>query len=360
MKQNRGIQKISDRRFRVQIRRQGYATQSAYFSSQQEARTWRNEKLAAIQLDLESAKQSKAETTTLSSLIDEYITEFDIDPRGSSFRHLKWWKERLGRRRLTAIKPADVAEQLRMLAKADKRHGGSVVTIRKDQSPSPATINRYHAALSKVFNIAVNRWHYLESNPARKVERNAENNERNRWLHPDETSHLITSCRNSQWSGLIVLVQLALCTGARRGELMNLKWSDVLFEDSTAYAELTSTKNRESRTLVIVGDALDALRTWRSKRNSVTDLIFASPNHPWKPFANLDFHWKRALDEAGIDNFRFHDLRHTAASYLTQAGIPAITVAAILGHKTLQMTKRYSHLAVEHQRDAVMKVFGRH
>ena len=86
----------------------------------------------------------------------------------------------------------------------------------------------------------------------------------------------------------------------------------------------------------------------------------ASPNHPWKPFANLDFHWKRALDEAGIDNFRFHDLRHTAASYLTQAGIPAITVAAILGHKTLQMTKRYSHLAVEHQRDAVMKVFGRH
>jgi integrase len=111
---------------------------------------------------------------------------------------------------------------------------------------------------------------------------------------------------------------------------------------------------------VIVGDAFDELKEWRRGRNSVTDLIFASTSHPWKPFANLDFHWKAALDEAGIDNFRFHDLRHTAASYLTQAGIPAITVAAILGHKTLQMTKRYSHLAVEHQRDAVMKVFGRH
>ena len=93
-------------------------------------------------------------------------------------------------------------------------------------------------------------------------------------------------------------------------------------------------------------------------RNSVTGLVFPSPNHPWKMFGNLDFRWKVALDKAGIEDFRFHDLRHTSASYLTQAGIPAITVAAILGHKTLQMTKRYSHLAVEHQREAVRKVFG--
>ena len=70
--------------------------------------------------------------------------------------------------------------------------------------------------------------------------------------------------------------------------------------------------------------------------------------------------WKKALADARIEDFRFHDLRHTAASFLTQAGVPAITVAAILGHKTLQMTKRYSHLAIEHQRDAVIKVFGRH
>jgi integrase len=77
-----------------------------------------------------------------------------------------------------------------------------------------------------------------------------------------------------------------------------------------------------------------------------------------KPFNAWRRYWNQALEEADIDNFRFHDLRHTAASYLTQAGIPAITVAAILGHKTLQMTKRYSHLAVEHQREAVTKVFG--
>ena len=359
MKLNRGIQKIADGRFRVQIRRQGFATQSAYFASQVEARKWRKEKLAAIQLNLSSAKQSKAETTTLSSLIDEYLEAFDIEPGSSSFRHLKWWRSRLGRRRLSAIKAADIAEQLRFLAQADKRHGGSVVTVRVGQRLSPATLNRYHAALSKVLNVAVNKWHYLDSNPARRIERNAENNERNRWLHLDETSRLIDSCRHSRWNGLTVLVQLALCTGARRGELMNLKWGDIRFEDSIAYAELHSTKNRESRTLVIVGDAFKELKTWRRQRNLVTDLVFPSAHHPFKPFTNLDVHWKKALVYAEIVDFRFHDLRHTAASYLTQAGVPAITVAAILGHKTLQMTKRYSHLAVEHQRDAVMKVFGK-
>jgi len=360
VKLNQGIQKIADGRFRVQIRRQGFATQSAYFSSQTKARNWRKEKLAAIQLNLSAAQQTAVEHLTLSSLIDEYLLGFDIDPRSSSVRHLKWWRTRLGRRRLSTITAAEIAGQLRFLASADKRHGGSVVTVRAGQRLSPSTINRYHAALSKVLNVAVNKWHYLESNPARRVERNPESNERNRWLRPEEAAHLIDSCRGSQWNGLTVLVQLALCTGARRGELINLKWGDIRIEDSVAYAQLQSTKNRESRTLVIVGDALRELRTWRGQRNAVTDLVFPSVRHPFKPFKNLDVHWKKALADAGIEDFRFHDLRHTAASFLTQAGVPAITVAAILGHKTLQMTKRYSHLAIEHQRDAVIKVFGRH
>ena len=358
MKLNQGIQKIADGRFRVQIRRQGFATQSSYFSSQAKARNWRKEKLAAIQLNLSAARQSTAEKKTLAELIDEYVGAFDIDRRGSSFRHLKWWRSRLGRRRLSTVKAADIAEHLRFLAQTDRRHGGSVVTVRAGQRLSPSTVNRYHAALSKVLNVAINKWHYLDSNPARRVERNPENNERNRWLRPEEAARLIDSCRGSKWNGLVVLVQLALCTGARRGELTNLKWSDVRSEDSVSYAELQSTKNRESRTLVIVGDAFEELKTWRSQRNSVTDVVFPSINHPFKPFTNLDVHWKKALAEAEIVDFRFHDLRHTAASYLTQAGVPAITVAAILGHKTLQMTKRYSHLAIEHQKAAVMKVFG--
>ncbi len=358
MKLNQGIQKIADGRFRVQIRRQGFATQSAYFSSQAKARNWRKEKLAAIQLNLSAAQQTAAEHLTLSSLIDEYLLAFDVDPRSSSFRHLKWWRTRLGRRKLSTITAAEIAGQLRLLASADKRHGGSVVTVRAGQRLSPSTINRYHAALSKVLNVAVNKWHYLESNPARRVERNPENNERNRWLHTDEAACLVHSCRSSQWGGLVVLVQLALCTGARRGELTNLRWSDIRFEDTLAYAQIQSTKNRESRTLVIVGNAFRELKAWRDKRAAITDLVFPSVNNPFRPFTNLDIHWKKALADAEITDFRFHDLRHTAASYLTQAGVPAITVAAILGHKTLQMTKRYSHLAVEHQQEAVMKVFG--
>ena len=358
MASDRGIQKVSSGRFRVQIRRQGFAPQSAYFASLAEARKWRKEKLAAIDLNLSSARQSAADKKTLADLIDEYVLEFSIDERGASYRHLVWWRDRLGHKRLLNIKSADIAEQLRLLARSDKRQGGSVVTVRAGERLSPATINRYHAALSKVLNVAVNKWHLLESNPARRIQRNPEKNERNRWLQPDEVARLIDSCGKSRWEGLTLLVQLALCTGARRSELTNLRWGDLRIEESVAYAQLQSTKNREPRTLVIVGDALRELIVWRRKRNAVTDLVFPSIRHPLKPFRNLDEYWKRALTDAGIQDFRFHDLRHTAASYLTQAGVPAITVAAILGHKTLQMTKRYSHLAIEHQRDAVMKVFG--
>ncbi len=360
MASDRGIQRVSAGRFRVQIRRQGFAAQSAYFKSLAEARKWRKEKLAAIDLNLSSARQSAAENKTLANLIDEYVLEFKVDVRGASYRHLVWWKGRLGSKALSKIKPADIAEQLRFLSRSDKRHGGSVVTARAGERLSPATINRYHAALSKVLNVAVSKWHLLESNPARRIQRNPEKNERNRWLQPDEVSRLIASCRQSRWGGLALLVQLALCTGARRSELANLRWGDLRIEKSVAYAQVQTSKNRESRTLVIVGDALRELREWRSSRNAVTDLVFPSIRHPLKPFRNLDGYWKRALADAEIQDFRFHDLRHTAASYLTQAGVPAITVAAILGHKTLQMTKRYSHLAIEHQRDAVMKVFGGH
>ena len=358
MKLSRGIQKLGNARYRVQIRRDGFASQSAYFSSEKEARQWRDIKIAAVRLDLKSAKQSKADVTTLSDLISEYVNDKDLDKRAKKYSQLKWWSDKLGHLRLSKLQPADIAKALRDLERSDKILGGNIVRKANGIKRSPATINRYKAALSSVLTTAEKEWHYIPSNPCKQVKSRTETNERNRWLTVDEKNRLLDACREAPWDGLIVVVQLAICTGARRSELLNLHWSQIDFKDTVAEAHLETTKNRESRTLIIVGDALAELKDWKAQRDKVTDLVFPAPNNPMKPFDAWRKYWNQALEEAEINNFRFHDLRHTAASYLTQQGVPAITVASILGHKTLQMTKRYSHLAVEHQREAVTKVFG--
>ena len=358
MKPGRGIQKLGNGRYRVQIRRDGFATQSAYFTSEKEARQWRDMKIAAVRLDLKSAKESKADVTMLSDLISEYVIEKDLDPKKEKFGQLKWWSDKLGHLRLSKLQPADIAKALRDLERSDKILGGNIIRKADGVKRSPATINRYKAALSSVLSTAEKEWHYIPSNPCKQVKSRTETNERNRWLKEDERNRLLDSCREAPWDGLIVVVQLAICTGARRSELLNLCWSQIEFKENFAEAHLDNTKNRESRTLVIVGEAVEELKAWKAKRDKVTDLVFPAPNNPVKPFNAWRRYWDQALEKADIDNFRFHDLRHTVASYLTQAGIPAITVAAILGHKSLQMTKRYSHLAVEHQREALEKVWS--
>ena len=359
MKRSRGIQRLSEGRFRVQIRRQGFANQSAIFSSLTEAKAWREQKLAAIRLNLTATRDSKANVTTLSEVISEYIYEKDVDRKNKKFSQLKWWSDKLGHLRLSKLQPADIAKALRDLERSDKILGGNVVRKADGVKRSSATINRYKAALSSVLTTAEKEWHYISSNPCRSVKTRTEKNERNRWLTENERLRLLTACQGSDWDGLYLIVLLAICTGARRSELLGLRWSHIEFEANTAYLHLSTTKNGDSRTLVIVGDALTELKNWKYKRNKVTDLVFPSPTNLLKPYDAWRPFWNIALQQSQISDFRFHDLRHTAASYLTQAGVPAITVAAILGHKTLQMTKRYSHLAVEHQRDAVMKVFGK-
>lgn len=358
MKRSRGIQKLSEGRFRVQIRRQGFATQSAIFSSVTEAKAWREQKLAAIRLGLTAARESKANVTSLSELISEYVREKDVDPKNQKYSQLKWWSDKLGHLILSKLQPADIAKALRDLERTDKTLGGNVLRKAQGVKRSPATINRYKAALSSVLTTAEKEWHYIPTNPCRSVKTRPENNERNRWLTETERLQLLNACQASEWYGLRLIVLLGICTGARRAELLGLRWSQINLEATTAYAHLPKTKNGDSRTLVIVGEALEELKDWKLKREKAIDLVFPSPTNPLKPYDAWRPFWYTALQQAGIGDFRFHDLRHTAGSYLTQAGVPAITVAAILGQKSLQMTKRYSHLAVEHQREAAMKVFG--
>lgn len=130
----------------------------------------------------------------------------------------------------------------------------------------------------------------------------------------------------------------------RRGEILNLKWSDIDLDRGAIL--LQTTKNGERRFIPLVGIALDLLKS-RYTNQSANSLVFPAPHCPSKPI-DIRSAWETALQKAGISNFRFHDLRHTAASYLAMNQASLLEIGTLLGHKTVQMTRRYAHLSNGH------------
>ncbi len=136
---------------------------------------------------------------------------------------------------------------------------------------------------------------------------------------------------------------LALSIGMRKGEILALSWKDIDFERRAIF--LHTTKNGERRLVPLIGLSLELIKKLNSNHDSL--LVFPSPNNPSQPL-DIRSAWERALQKADIINFKFHDLRHTTASYLAMNNASLIEIGTLLGHKTVQMTKRYAHLSNSH------------
>ncbi len=145
---------------------------------------------------------------------------------------------------------------------------------------------------------------------------------------------------------------LALSTGARRAEILGLTWGDIDLQRKVAV--LHQTKNNERRALPLAGQALQCIKELAEMRRIDTRLLF--PDKSGKKPIQLRTPWGKALKEAEIENFKFHDLRHSAASYLAMSGASLAEIAEVLGHKTLQMVKRYSHLSEQHTANVVSRM----
>lgn len=138
---------------------------------------------------------------------------------------------------------------------------------------------------------------------------------------------------------------VALSTGARYSEIMNLRWRDI--DLKRGVARLEQTKNKERRALPLTHHALTLLQELDAEvLPDETAYVFARADG--KAPMELRKHWYRAMENAGSEDFRFHDLRHSAASYLAMNGATLAEIAEVLGHKTLQMVKRYTHLSDQH------------
>lgn len=212
---------------------------------------------------------------------------------------------------------------------------------------SPATTNRALACLKCMFNRAI-EWGKASTNPVSKVKLFRENNKRLRYLEKEEIAKLLARCNNH----LKPIVIVALNTGMRKGEILNLKWHDIDFRRGIIY--LLNTKNGEKREIPLNEQAKTALI--RVRKHPDSPYIFC--NTEGKPYGDIKKTFLTTLKKTGIINFRFHDLRHTFASHLVMSGVDLNTVRELMGHKSLEMTLRYSHLSPDHKKRAV-DILGR-
>ena len=340
--------------YEVQIRRKGYDTVTQTFERKADAEQFARDHDREAKL---AEAYGPGYTKTVAEMLDKYMETYSgKDP--VKLDRLAWWKKQIGDRKLREVSPDLIVECLDALRRGHAVRGnGKGKTRSLGRKRSEPTVNRYHTAFSSVLEVARKRWHWIGENPARKVARGEENPGIVRWLSDDERKALLEACRESIWPGLYLLVTLALSTGARAGELWRLRWADIDFERGLAY--LSDTKNKERRALALVPTVVAELRAWSKVRRIDSDLVFPATYNPKEPYGDsAREHWKAALERAGITNFRFHDLRHSCASYLAMNGATQLEIADVLGHKTLQMVKRYSHLSTDHKQTLVNRVLG--
>ncbi len=331
--------------FRVKVRLKNFPAQTASFQRLTDARKWAQQTEASLR-EGRHFKTTEAKRHTLAETIDRYVTKILPTKPKSGFSQtgqLQWWKKTLGAYTLAELSPALLAEQRdKLLEEKTKRK----------KLRTPATVNRYLAVLSHVFTVAIKEWQWIEENPLLKITKPKEPRGRVRFLSDEERQRLLEICKLSENKILYMVVVLALSTGARRMELLGLHWKDVDLQRGVII--LHETKNGERRVLTLSGHALELMKQHEKKRNLNCDLVFPGKN--LKNPIDIRSTWETALKRANLANFRFHDLRHSTASYLAMNGASLAEISEVLGHKTLQMVKRYAHLSEEHTSEVVAKM----
>jgi integrase len=328
--------------FHVQVRLKGYQRETATFERKADAKRW----AAQVETEMREGRYfGQSKRHTFEDLAEKY------EKNASDKGRLGYWKAAFKSTKLVEITP------VRIMKERDKLLAGITTRFAEPQTNEPkangararskrsgGTVNRYLAALSSCLSYGVKTLQWLEKNPCEQVQKPKESKGRVRFLSDKERERLIVACRKHPT--LYTAVVLSLTTGARQGEIMGLRWPQIDFTRKVIVLE--KTKNGDRRVIPLVGEAYELL--WdREIKRTMDDRIFP-PSHNATKADVLDLRapWLIALAEAEITDFRWHDLRHTAASYLAMSGVSMVEIAKVLGHRTLQMVARYSHLSDEH------------
>ena len=310
---------------------------------------YRTEPIQLTNCATQYKKNMSKNTRTINDMINRYISEYlpreGIENQRNKIIHLAWWKKEIGDYLLSQARPCLFVECRNKLL-TEKNGRGKI--------RGPSTINHYFSTLSRIFSVAIKEWEWLDGSPLRNISKLEEPAGRTRFLSKEELYRLLLMCEESTNKNLYLTVVLSLSTCTRKSEIMWLRWIDVDLVQGVIV--LRKTKNGTIRTVPLQAYALKLMRKkWEISDKVKEELIFPSKTNRCKP-VDLRYHWFKALHKANIKDFRWHDLRHTGASYLLMSGASLTELSDVLGHKTLQMVKRYAHLSLPHTIKIVTKM----
>ena len=249
---------------------------------------------------------------------------------------LEFWRGKLGRIKIPKLRKAHVIEARKAL------QGQVVSSGRTKGAPlANATINRRVALLSRVCQIAIEQWDWMRDNPCH-IKALPEDNQRNRLLSAEERIALAQALKDHPEKSLLGFVLVAEATGMRAGEIRDLTWDNIDLE--TGLLQIHRSKNGEKRAVAVGGEALIWLKEWR-RHNALKfgGYVFGNSRTQTAPY-NYIAHWSAVKKTAGIEDLRFHDLRHGFVTAALRAGMNPVMVQLVSGHKSASMLKRYAHL----------------
>ncbi|WP_339713158.1 site-specific integrase [uncultured Sneathiella sp.] len=324
--------------YKVQVRKKGRPPLTATFEKKTDAKKWAADKEAEINQSKHFG-YSISKKINLHDVIERYIKEVLSHKSSNTIRgqkaQLGWWQSELGKHSISDISVDLVLESQAKLQKQVSKQGNQV---------SNSTINRYLSALSNVFTVAIKEWSYANSNPLSSIRKLPEPKPRARFLSDSEREALLKSCKESASQYLYPIVILTLATGARKSEILKITWEHVHLDQDIIV--IPETKNGTTHTLALSDISKKILISLRKSRNQKCPWIF--PNKDMDGPIDIRKAFETAVKNAQLEDFKFHDLRHTAASYLAMNGATTVELAAALNHKSLQMVHRYAHLSKPH------------
>jgi integrase len=308
--------------WRAKVRRNGFPAQSRTFDNKALAERWARE----IENEMDRGDfvdRTEAEKNTLAEVLKRYQKEISPTKKGADsedYRIDSILKSRVCQTKMSALSSAQLA------AYRDERL----------EAVSPSTVNRELNVISHAIEIARREWGiYMPENPVRLVRRPKAPRARDRRFMKDEEKRLLAECRDTARNPfLLPVVQLAIETGMRQGEIVGIERCRI--DLKKRFIVLPDTKNGEQRIVPLSPKAIQVIKALPA---SINGKLF-----PGLTTEAVKRAFIRAARRAKLEDFHFHDLRHEATSRLFALGLNPMEVAAITGHKTLQMLKRYTHL----------------
>jgi site-specific recombinase XerD len=232
----------------------------------------------------------------------------------------------------------------------------------KHKNLAPGTINRALVLLRYAYKLA-QRWQEpgVNLNVWLSIKQLKVDNRIERYLTPEQSANLLHHVKDSLNPQLVFIVAFLIYTGARKREVLEAKWSDINFDQGSW--KISKNKSNKVRHVPLSEGALETLSAVRDKstcqhsslRVNQNDFIFANPS-TGKPFSSFFYSWDKARTQAGMADLRVHDLRHSFASFLVNAGRSIYEVKELLGHADIKTTSRYAHLSQESLKAAVSVV----